>query len=213
MFRFITSKLVKIVLISDPFLESYLIFGQFKFFNLRSRRNRIVLNHLIKMISFFHAFKLILIVLAAYVGYPELKLYLIEIYMFDETYQKSLDVAMSILILGVYFGFSIQPPLCLCLVAFYWSSWFPTFWSLPRIRLLFELFFLPWWLLLTWPFFRYSSAMIDSRNRWTKKITKFKQRVNFVSLFRSRHWRTASTSFNHFLSQQKPKFCSTIFFW
>ena len=88
-------------------MESYLSFGNFASFNPQlSTKKRIALNRLIKLIIFFNAFKLVFISLAEWLGHAELKLYLIEILIFHESYQKFLDVAVSIMQMGVFFEFS-----------------------------------------------------------------------------------------------------------
>ena len=75
-------------------LKGYLSFGNFEVFNCHIFSKRKV-NRLIKLLAFFKAFKLVVIVLAACLGYPQLKLYLIDLYLFDENKQKFVDVAIQ----------------------------------------------------------------------------------------------------------------------
>lgn len=78
------------------------------FFNPRliSKRKRSVLNWLIKFLAFFDAVKLGLIVLAEWsVGFDP-KVYLIEVFLFDEKYQKIIDVGILIVKIGFCVGFS-----------------------------------------------------------------------------------------------------------
>ena len=90
------------------FVRNFLNFGQFDLFvpehSLRKRKTS--LNRLIKLVAAFNSAKCILINLAAFIGYPELKLYAIELYMFDTNQQKLVDVGISIACLGFYVGFT-----------------------------------------------------------------------------------------------------------
>lgn len=90
----------------NPFLKNYLSFGQFHFFNTGtwSKTERIILNRLIKLVILINALKLIVIVLAAWFGFLDIKFYLIE--MFDENHQKWIDVGVSIVQVGLLSGFS-----------------------------------------------------------------------------------------------------------
>lgn len=100
---------MKMARIDNP-LVGFLNFGQFDLFNPRVSSKRQVINRLIKLIVFFNAFKIIVIVLAAWLGFLDLKLYLIELYLFDESNQKVFDLGYSVLHLGLCYGFA------------YWSS-------------------------------------------------------------------------------------------
>lgn len=95
-FSFRSLRSFKMALKSNALLASPLSFGQFDLFNpQRSPKSRTIVNRLIKTILFFNAFKLLLVVLAAWLGYGDLKLYLIEIYLFDMDDQKLLDIGIS----------------------------------------------------------------------------------------------------------------------
>ena len=89
-------------------VESFLNFGQFDVFNPRSasKRKRVLFNRLIRLVAFFSACKIVFIVLAAWFGFLGLKLYLIELYLFDEAYQKVFDVGYSFLHIGLFVGFT-----------------------------------------------------------------------------------------------------------
>ena len=101
-------QLMKMAVTSNPFLSGYLNFGQFDLFNPQSyfTSNRIFINRLMRVVVFINAFKLILIVFGAWFGHPELKLYLFEMYMFDESRQKIFDIGISILNINFYFAVS-----------------------------------------------------------------------------------------------------------
>ena len=74
------SQLVEIgkvmVLTGDPLLSSWLNFGQFAVFNPQPTSKREALNRLIRLIVFFNTVKFIVILLAAWFDWPDLKLYL-----------------------------------------------------------------------------------------------------------------------------------------
>ena len=95
---------------ANALLKNYLCFGNFGLFNPQSSSKGKLINRLIKLVAFFNAFKLIIIVSGAWFGQLDLKLYLIEIYLFDEYYQRLLDVEIVIVHVGFCLGFS------------YWSS-------------------------------------------------------------------------------------------
>lgn len=110
-FQFCKSEISKFVkkmgLTGNPFL-SFINFGQFDLFNPKPlpKRKQMALIGLIKVITFFNFLKLAAIVLAAWSGFLNLKFYLIEFYLFNENYQKFVDVAILILQIGFYSGFS-----------------------------------------------------------------------------------------------------------
>lgn len=93
---------------SHLLVKNFLNFGQFDVFKPRpaSKRKRMALNCLIRLVTFFSAFKIVTIVLAAWFGFLRLKLYLIELYLFDENHQKVFDVGYSFLHIGLYVGFT-----------------------------------------------------------------------------------------------------------
>ena len=97
-------------LIGNPLLESWLNFGQFEPFNpqlsARFSSKRKALNCLIKFIVFFSVFKYAIILLAAWLGFPDLKLILIELYLFEEERQKYIGIGILIMHFGVYLGYS-----------------------------------------------------------------------------------------------------------
>ena len=97
-------------LMGNPLVGSWLNFGQFEPFNpqlsawFSSKRKS--LNCLIRFIVFFSAFKYAIILLATWLGYPDLKLILIELYLLDENLQKFFDIGILGTQLGVYLGYS-----------------------------------------------------------------------------------------------------------
>ena len=95
-------------MLGNPLLRGYLSFGQFAFFKSQcfSTRKRETLNYLIKVISFFNSFKISLVFGAALFGFFDLKLYLIELFLFDENYQKLIDFGIAVAHLGFFSGFS-----------------------------------------------------------------------------------------------------------
>ena len=88
-----------------PLVGSWLNFGQFSVFNPRLSSRGKVLNRLIRLIVFFNAVKVALIALAAWFGYLDLRLWLIEMFLFDEQYQKFIDVAILMLQMGIHLGY------------------------------------------------------------------------------------------------------------
>ena len=92
----------------NPLLTSYLNFGQFESFNphLSSKGNKNLVNRWIKIIVFLNALKLFVIVLTAWCGFPGIKMYLIEILIFDESQQKLFDVGFSVIFAGLFSGVS-----------------------------------------------------------------------------------------------------------
>lgn len=99
---------MKMGLTDNLFVNNFLNFGQFDLFSPQNswKKRRASINRLIRLIAFFNAVKFIFINLAAFVGFPELKLYLIELYMFDGDYQKLVDVGLGIAFIGFYAGFT-----------------------------------------------------------------------------------------------------------
>ena len=93
-------------MIGNPLLASWLNFGQFATFNPRLTSRREALNRFIRLIVFLNAVKFVMIILAAWLGYPDLKLWLIELYMLDEEFQKYLDIGILMFQLGVHLGYS-----------------------------------------------------------------------------------------------------------
>ena len=87
-------------------MRSYLSFGNFALFNPPASSRRKVINRLIKLLLFFDALKILVIVLAEWLGHPEMKLYLVEMLLFDKNQQKYFDVGVTILQIGTFFGFS-----------------------------------------------------------------------------------------------------------
>ena len=102
------SRLVTMALESNPFLRGHLSFGQFDFFNPGSVlvRRRAFLNRLISVVVFLNAFKLLLIVFSAWLGHLEVKLYMIEMFLFDESRQKYFDIGISIIQIGLFLSLS-----------------------------------------------------------------------------------------------------------
>ena len=90
---------------THPLVGSWLNFGQFSFFNPHLSSTGKVLNRLIRLIVFFNAVKLGLIALVAWLGYLDLRLWLIELYLFDEEYQKFIDVGLFMMQMGIYLGY------------------------------------------------------------------------------------------------------------
>lgn len=101
------SQFVRMAVNSNPILRSFMNFGQFDYFNPQSflTRNRIFINRLIKILLFFNALKQVVIVCAAWFGHPELKLYLMEMFLFDESQQKNFDIGIAVIQIGFCFGF------------------------------------------------------------------------------------------------------------
>ena len=97
-------------LLGNPLLRNWLNFGQFEPFNpqlsarFSSKRNS--LNRSIRFIVFFNVVKLAIILLAAWLGFPDLKLILIELYLLDENQQKFIDIGILIMQFGIYLGYS-----------------------------------------------------------------------------------------------------------
>lgn len=92
-------------------LKSYLSFAHFDGFNgqpTMNRRKRLAINLVINLVLLLNAIKITTIVLNKWL--PDLKLYLIELFLFEERHQKVLDSGLSI----VQFG------LCLCVS--YWNG-------------------------------------------------------------------------------------------
>lgn len=104
--QFCQSQFVKMAPIANPLVGGYLNFGQFDLFNPRVSSKRQTINCLIKLVVFFSSFKMILIVSAAWLGFVNLKLYAIELYLFEEEYQKVFDLGYSMLHLGLGIGFN-----------------------------------------------------------------------------------------------------------
>ena len=99
-------QLTKMCLTNNPLVSSWLNFGQFAFFNPKHSPKRNILNRLIMAIVLFNLVKLFVIALAAWLGFPDLKLWLIELYIFAEEHQKRVDIAILVMQLGFYVGFS-----------------------------------------------------------------------------------------------------------
>ena len=99
-------RMEKMALIGNPLLGSWLNFGQFDAFNPRLTSTRVALNRFIRLIVFINAVKFFIIILAAWLGFPDLKLWLIELYMLEEEFQKYLDVGILMFQLGVHLGYS-----------------------------------------------------------------------------------------------------------
>ena len=95
----------KMGLIGNVLVDGWLNFGQFDLFNPLISPKRKLINRLIKLVLFFNVVKLIIILLAAWLGFPELKLYLIEIFLFDEEHQKLFDIAIFVILLGISRGY------------------------------------------------------------------------------------------------------------
>ena len=100
------SQLVKMGLSNNPLVGSWLNFGQFAVFNPQLSPKRKALNRLILLIVLFNLVKLHVIVLAAWLGFPDLKLWLLDIFLFDEEHQKFFDIAIVVMQFGLYFGYS-----------------------------------------------------------------------------------------------------------
>ena len=92
----------------NPLLGSYLNFGQFEAFNprLSSNRNKEAINRWAKIIIFFNALKLVIIVVSSWSGFPDMKLYLVEVYFFGDGYQKFLDIGIAVVFINLLSGFS-----------------------------------------------------------------------------------------------------------
>ena len=93
-------ELAKMSLTGNPFVKNWLNFGQFELFNSQPSSKRKLVNRLILFLAFFSTAKFFMIILAAFFGFPDLKLWLIELYLFNEEYQKYLDVSILIIQLG-----------------------------------------------------------------------------------------------------------------
>ena len=109
--RLILSKIKMYLLSSNHLLNGYLSFAHFDGINGQpkmSRRKRLVIDLLIKLVVLVNAIKIAAIVLNQWM--PDLKLYLVELFLFDERHQKILDNGLSI----VQFG------LCFCIS--YWNG-------------------------------------------------------------------------------------------
>ena len=100
------SQLAKMGLSNNPLVGSWLNFGQFVDFNPQLSPKRKALNRLILLIVLFNLMKLMVISLAAWLGFPDLKLWLLDLYLFDENDQKFFDIAHSVMYFGLYIGYS-----------------------------------------------------------------------------------------------------------
>lgn len=99
-------QLLEMELTENPLVGGWLNFGQFDAFKSRSTSKRKFLNRLIRLIVLFNLVKLFIIILAEWLGFPDLKLYLIEVHFFEINYQKLIDVAILIQQLGLNLGLS-----------------------------------------------------------------------------------------------------------
>lgn len=91
----------------NPFLGSYLSFGNFHLFNRTlSVTRRKVINRLLELVFFMNAFKMLIIVCAAWSGHLDVKLFLIEMYLFEEYFQKMVDIGILGMHTGAFFGFT-----------------------------------------------------------------------------------------------------------
>ena len=108
--HFCERQFVQMGLLGNPLLRNWLNFGQFEPFNpqlsARSSSRRNSLNRLIRFIVFFNVVKVAIILLAAWLGFPDLKLILVEVYLLDENQQKFIDIGILIMQFGVYLGYS-----------------------------------------------------------------------------------------------------------
>ena len=95
----------KMGLVGNVLVNGWLNFGQFDLFNPLLSPKRELINLLIKLLLFFNVVKQFIILLAAWLGFPDLKLYLIEIYLFEEEHQKLFDIAILIIQLGILLGY------------------------------------------------------------------------------------------------------------
>ena len=86
--------------LDSPLMKSYFSFGHFG----DQRRSRTLMNWMIKLVVLVNATKLA--VIALNVKVPNLKFYLIEMYLFSEENQKLVDVGMTIIQFGLYGSFS-----------------------------------------------------------------------------------------------------------
>ena len=94
---------------ANPLLGHWLNFGQFELFNPHPFSKRNPLNCLIRSIILFNVVKCFIILLAAWFGFLDLKLYLIyliEIYLLDMNQQRFADIGVVMVQLGVYLGYS-----------------------------------------------------------------------------------------------------------
>ena len=92
--------------LKDPLLSSYLSFGHFENFHIKlplSTRCRQIINAFYKLIIFISAVKLFLIVACTW---KPLKLYLIEVAVFEERQQRLLDIGLDIVHIGHLISFS-----------------------------------------------------------------------------------------------------------
>ena len=103
-----TSFALKMDLSVNPLLGSYFNFGQFEAFNprLSSSRNKEAINRWAKIIIFFNGLKLVIIVVSSWCGFPDMKLYLVEVYFFGDGYQKFLDIGIAVVFINLLWGFS-----------------------------------------------------------------------------------------------------------
>ena len=98
-------------LCGNPLMNGYMSFGQFDLFESSNflKRKRSTVNRLIKLLIFFNALKIIVVLFGEWFAL-DLKAYLIELYLFSDDQQKLIDLGLSFVHIGFCVGFS------------YWSS-------------------------------------------------------------------------------------------
>lgn len=88
-------------------LKSYLSFAHFDDFNNQSsmnRRKRLSINLTIQLILIVNTIKIAAVVANQWI--PNLKFYLLDLFLFDERHQKVLDIGLIIVQLGLYLSVS-----------------------------------------------------------------------------------------------------------
>lgn len=91
--------------LNSPLIKSYFSFGHFNFRqDGQPKRSKLLLNWAIKLVIFVNAAKLAIIALN--VKIPNLKFWLLEMYMFEERDQKVVDIGMTVIQFGLCACFS-----------------------------------------------------------------------------------------------------------
>ena len=93
---------------NQTLVGNFLHFGNFSVFNPQlSATKRSFLNRLIKLILLFNAVKIVAISLGFWlVHLTQLRMYLIEVVLFEENYQRVFDVGLTIVQIGFLYCFS-----------------------------------------------------------------------------------------------------------